>query len=163
MLKIRQLVIFKFLLIYKKHNNNTFVMVMYRFVIWFNNTKKAGMQSEIYMLEVNHYYLWKKMWKIYERVSESSNYSWKRKQFRAWNGQCNLLTSFEVKDVHMTDLISGRENVEEIQFIRAVCYVTKLEDIWWWCHTSSVRLSNGTGHIIRKTETTKFPIGSKPF
>lgn len=31
-----------------------------------------------------------------------------------------FLAGFEVKDVHMTDLISGRENLEEIQFIGAV-------------------------------------------
>jgi phosphoribosylformylglycinamidine synthase len=30
------------------------------------------------------------------------------------------LAGFDVKDVHMTDLISGRENLEEIQFIGAV-------------------------------------------
>jgi phosphoribosylformylglycinamidine synthase len=30
------------------------------------------------------------------------------------------LAGFDVKDVHMTDLISGRENLEEIQFIAAV-------------------------------------------
>ncbi|MDO9261445.1 MAG: phosphoribosylformylglycinamidine synthase subunit PurQ, partial [Flavobacteriaceae bacterium] len=30
------------------------------------------------------------------------------------------LAGFEVKDVHMTDLISGRENLEEIQFLVAV-------------------------------------------
>ena len=31
-----------------------------------------------------------------------------------------FLAGFDVKDVHMTDLISGRENLEEIQFIGAV-------------------------------------------
>jgi phosphoribosylformylglycinamidine synthase len=30
------------------------------------------------------------------------------------------LAGFEVKDVHMTDLISGRENLEEVQFLGAV-------------------------------------------
>ena len=30
------------------------------------------------------------------------------------------LAGFEVKDVHMTDLISGRENLEDINFIVAV-------------------------------------------
>jgi phosphoribosylformylglycinamidine (FGAM) synthase-like amidotransferase family enzyme len=30
------------------------------------------------------------------------------------------LAGFDVKDVHMTDLISGRETLEDIQFIRAV-------------------------------------------
>jgi len=30
------------------------------------------------------------------------------------------LAGFEVKDVHMTDLISGRENLEEVQFLAAV-------------------------------------------
>mgnify|MGYP005721818977 FL=1 len=30
------------------------------------------------------------------------------------------LAGFEVKDIHMTDLISGRENLEDIQFIGAV-------------------------------------------
>ncbi|MEP0303509.1 MAG: phosphoribosylformylglycinamidine synthase subunit PurQ, partial [Maribacter dokdonensis] len=30
------------------------------------------------------------------------------------------LAGFEVKDVHMTDLISGRENLEDIQFLGAV-------------------------------------------
>jgi phosphoribosylformylglycinamidine synthase len=30
------------------------------------------------------------------------------------------LAGFDVKDVHMTDLISGRENLEDIQFIGAV-------------------------------------------
>ncbi len=30
------------------------------------------------------------------------------------------MAGFDVKDVHMTDLISGRENLEEIQFIGAV-------------------------------------------
>jgi phosphoribosylformylglycinamidine synthase len=33
--------------------------------------------------------------------------------------QC-ILAGFECKDVHMTDLISGRENWEDIQFIGAV-------------------------------------------
>ena len=30
------------------------------------------------------------------------------------------LAGFDVKDIHMTDLISGRENLEDIQFIGAV-------------------------------------------
>jgi phosphoribosylformylglycinamidine synthase len=30
------------------------------------------------------------------------------------------LAGFDVKDVHMTDLISGRENLEDIQFIGIV-------------------------------------------
>jgi phosphoribosylformylglycinamidine synthase len=30
------------------------------------------------------------------------------------------LAGFEVKDIHMTDLISGRENLEDVQFIGAV-------------------------------------------
>jgi phosphoribosylformylglycinamidine (FGAM) synthase-like amidotransferase family enzyme len=30
------------------------------------------------------------------------------------------LAGFDVKDVHMTDLISGRETLEDIQFIGAV-------------------------------------------
>ena len=30
------------------------------------------------------------------------------------------LAGFDVKDVHMTDLISGRENLEDVQFIGAV-------------------------------------------
>ena len=31
-----------------------------------------------------------------------------------------FLAGFDVKDVHMTDLISGRETLEDIQFIGAV-------------------------------------------
>ena len=31
-----------------------------------------------------------------------------------------FLAGFEVKDIHMTDLISGRENLEDVQFIGAV-------------------------------------------
>ena len=31
-----------------------------------------------------------------------------------------FLAGFDVKDVHMTDLISGREDLKEIQFIGAV-------------------------------------------
>jgi phosphoribosylformylglycinamidine synthase len=30
------------------------------------------------------------------------------------------LAGFDVKDIHMTDLISGRENLEDVQFIGAV-------------------------------------------
>ena len=36
-----------------------------------------------------------------------------------WQTLC-ILAGFDVKDVHMTDLISGRETLEDIQFIGAV-------------------------------------------
>jgi phosphoribosylformylglycinamidine synthase len=36
-----------------------------------------------------------------------------------WQMLC-ILAGFDVKDVHMTDLISGRETLEDIQFIGAV-------------------------------------------
>jgi len=36
------------------------------------------------------------------------------------------LAGFDVKDVHMTDLIAGRETLEDIQFIGAVRWFLKL-------------------------------------
>ena len=48
------------------------------------------------------------------------------------------LAGFDVKDVHMTDLISGRETLEDIQFIGAVGGFSNSDVLgsakgWGWC------------------------------